>query len=402
MTITNDNELAERLAHYDSDQSTPEEAYALFEEARGACPVAYSRERGGYYLLMDHRDVKAAHTDWQRLSGAPSIMRPLVDRPPLFPLEVDPPVHTGWRRLFTEAFNTRTPGRIEARVREDIGALIDGFAGRGECDLVAEFIEPSPLHALCIAIGIDPGSEKARYFHELADQVIAALGSPELLPAVFGRLIEFGLGEVQERRANPRDDYLTWLATEARLDGKPLGPMEIGPMVAAMLVAGQDTGVNGLSGVMYEVLSRPDVRDRLIADPSLIPAAVDEGMRLHPPFFGFYRRATADVEFAGVTIPEGSDLQLCWAAANRDPAVYPEPNTYRLDRPRNRHLSFGWGLHACPGQPMAQMQMRVALAELLRRLPDIELADPERTGFAFSGGESCGVKRMPVRFTAER
>lgn len=399
MTITNGNELAERLARYDSDQSTPEEAFALFEEARGACPVAYSRERGGYYLLMGYREVKAAHTDWQRLSGAPSIMRPLVDRPPLFPLEVDPPVHTGWRRLFTEAFNPKTPGRIEARVREDVDALIDRFAGRGECELISELIEPVPLNALCIAIGIDPTSEKARYFHQLAQRVIAALSNPELLPAVFGALIEFGLAEVEERRTNPRDDYLTWLGTEARLDGEPLGPSEIGPMVAAMLVAGHETAVNGLSGVVYEVLTRPDVRSRLIADPGLIPAAVDEGMRLHPPFFGFFRRALADVRVAGVTIPEGADLQLCWAAANRDPAVYPDPNTYRLDRPRNRHLSFGWGLHACPGRPMAQMQMRVALAELLRRLPDVELADPERTGFVFSGGESCGVEEMRVRFT---
>lgn len=402
MTTIQNRDLADRLAHYDSDQTTPDQAIALFDSARGGCPVAYSQERGGYYLLMGYHDVKGVHSNWQQFTTEPSIMRPLSEKPPLPPLEYHPPVHTAWRRLFTEAFNNRTPARIEAGVRADIAARIDDFAARGECELISEYIRPIPLNALCMAIGIDPDSDKAHRFHELANGFLATFSKPEEFPAALGAIMEFGVAEVLSRREDPKDDYLTWLAN-AEIDGRPVGPMEIGPVMASMLVAGHETSVNGLAGVLLEILSRPAVRDRLVADPSLIPAAVDEGMRIHTPFFGFYRRALEDVELSGVTIPAGSDVLLCWAAANRDPAVYPEPGEFRLDRKpgRNRHLSFGHGIHACPGQSAAQMEMRVAVAELLRRLPDIEIVEPETVRFTFTGGESCAIPELRARFTPE-
>jgi cytochrome P450 len=399
VTTTNSG-LEDRLHHYDSDQYTPREALALFDDARGRCPVAYSEERGGYYLMMGYHDVKGAHSNWQQFSTEPSIMRPLSEKPPLPPLEYHPPVHTAWRKLFTEAFNNKTPARIEADVRADVAARIDDFSRRGECELVSEYIRPIPLNALCMTLGIDPNSEKADQFHQLANGFLDTFTRPAEFPAALGAIMEFGIAEVLSRREQPRDDYLTWLA-HAELDGKPVGPEEIGPVMASMLVAGHETSVNGLAGVLFEVLRRPAIRDQLIADPTLVRAAVDEGMRIHTPFFGFYRRALEDTEVSGVTIPAGADVLLCWAAANRDPEVYPEPGEFRLDRNpgRNRHLSFGFGIHACPGQAAAQMEMQVAVTELLRRLPDIELQSPEEVEFVFTGGESCAIKELKARFT---
>jgi cytochrome P450 len=392
--------LEHRLNHYDSDQCTPREALALFDDARGRCPVAYSEERGGYYLMMGYHDVKGAHSNWQQFSTEPSIMRPLSEKPPLPPLEYHPPVHTAWRKLFTEAFNNKTPARIEADVRADVAARIDDFSRRGECELVSEYIRPIPLNALCMTLGIDPNGEKADRFHQLANGFLDTFTRPAEFPAALGAIMEFGIAEVLSRRENPRDDYLTWLA-HAELDGKPVGPEEIGPVMASMLVAGHETSVNGLAGVLFEVLRRPAIRDQLVADPTLVRAAVDEGMRIHTPFFGFYRRALEDAEVSGVTIPAGADVLLCWAAANRDPEVYPEPGEFRLDRNpgRDRHLSFGFGIHACPGQAAAQMEMQVAVTELLRRLPDIELQSPEEVEFVFTGGESCAIKELKARFT---
>jgi cytochrome P450 len=400
MSHLDDHELQERLAHYDSDQCTPEEALALFDEARGRCPVAYSHERGGYYLLMGYHDVKAAHSNWQQFSTEPSIMRPVSQKPPLPPLEYHPPVHTAWRKLFTEAFNNKTPDRIEADVRADIAARIEKFAHLGACELIADYIRPIPLNALCMAIGIDPNSDKAEEFHNLANGFLATFTKPDEFPAALGAIMQFGINEVMSRREHPADDYLTWLAN-AEIDGKPIGPEEIGPVMASMLVAGHETSVNGLAGVFFEVLRRPEIRDQLVADPNLIRAAVDEGMRIHTPFFGFYRRALEDTEISGIKVAAGTDLLLCWAAANRDPDVYPDPAVFRLDRQpgRNRHLSFGFGIHACPGQAAAQMEMRVAVAELLRRLPDIELTEPDNVRFEFTGGESCAIKELHAKFT---
>ena len=401
MTLTESNDaLEQRLKHYDTDKCTPQEALALFDAARGRCPVAYSEERGGYYLLMGYHDVKNAHKNWAQFSTEPSIMRPLSDKPPLPPLEYHPPVHTHWRRLFVEAFSNKTPDRIETEVQADIASRIDDFADRGECELISEFIKPIPVNALCMVLGITPNSEKARHFHHLANNFIANFSKPEEFPIHLQAIMEFGVAEVLSRREHPADDYLTWLAN-ADIEGKPLGPEEIGPIMASMLVAGHETSVNGLAGVLYEVLRRPDIRDELRANPELVRAAVDEGMRLHPPFFGFYRRTLGDVDVTGVHIPSGADVQVCWAAANRDPEVFPEPGEFRLDREtgRNRHMSFGFGIHACPGQATAQMEMRIAVTELLRRLPDIELVEPEKVKFNFTGGESCGINELRVRFT---
>jgi cytochrome P450 len=192
-SIDNRDDLAHRLAHYDSDQTTPEDAVALFDEARDGCPVAYSEERGGYYLLMGYHDVKGVHSNWKQFSTEPSIMRPLSEKPPLPPLEYHPPVHTAWRRLFTEAFNNKTPARIEADVRADIAARIDDFAARGECELISEYIRPIPLNALCMAIGIDPNSDKAHRFHELANGFLATFSRPEEFPAALGAIMEFGV-----------------------------------------------------------------------------------------------------------------------------------------------------------------------------------------------------------------
>jgi len=206
-----------------------------------------------------------------------------------------------------------------------------------------------------------------------------------------------------ERLQHPRDDFLTKLA-HAKLDDKPLGPLEIGQIMNSFLIAGHGTSVAALGSLLYEVLSRPDVRARLVEEPDLIPSAVEETLRLHTPFFGLYIRATKDVELGGVMIPKDSYLQQCWAAANRDPKVYDDPAEFKLDRKfgrKNRHLTFGFGIHACPGAPTARMELRVALQELLRLLPDIELVAPESVQYEFCGTETAAIRSLPAKFSSK-
>jgi cytochrome P450 len=287
---------------------------------------------------------------------------------------------------------------VEEAVRQDVSNLIAKFESDGSCDLVRDFAEEIPLLALCHIIGFD--EDKRSEVRRLTLQTLTDFEEPEKAAAAFMEFSRFGVEAVMQRREDPRDDFLTELSI-AEIDGRRLTEIEIGQLMNSFLVAGHGTTVAALSSLLYEVLLRKPVRQQLIENPELVPAAVEETLRLHTPFFGLYRRATRPTEVAGVKIPEDGYLLACWAAANRDPAVYDDPKSFKLDRKftrRNRHLTFGFGLHTCPGAPVARMEMRVAAEELLRRLPDIELTDPDSIKFEFGGTETAAIPALLARF----
>ena len=168
----------------------------------------------------------------------------------------------------------------------------------------------------------------------------------------------------------------------------------------SFLNAGHGTTVSGMTSLLWEIYRNPELKQSLIDDQSLIPTAVEESMRLHTPFFGLYRMATKDATLpSGEEIKEGESALMCWGAANRDPKVFPDPDEFKLDRDygRNRLMTFGWGPHACMGRPMAQMEMEVAVEELLTRLPNIELTDPDAVTHEFAGSETALIKSLPAR-----
>lgn len=398
-------DLRERFAAYSGYHSTPAEGVELFRDAREAgCPIGRSDQLGGFHLLLEHADVRRVHGDWPTFSHEPSVMRPLVDRPGFPPLEHDPPRHTEWRELISFMFNGATARRIEAPIRADINRIIDSIAPAGECDLIRVFAEEVPMTVLCHVLGLD--GEKRAEVRERTLAVMAAAEDPEKGAAAFMDFAAFGIAEVHRRRDRPpaevreAEDGMTTIA-RWRMGGRPMTDLEIGQAMNSVLIAGHGTSISGIGSMFYEVLRRPDLRDKLAADASLIPLAVEEALRLHPPFFGLYRRATTAVSIAGTDIGPDESVMVCWAAANRDPKVFADPDDFRLGRPKSpeRHLSFGVGLHACPGQMVVRMEMRILLTELLRRLPDIELADPNAVEYVFGGGEMAGIPTLPVRFT---
>jgi len=219
-------------------------------------------------------------------------------------------------------------------------------------------------------------------------------------PEEFGRLqAEFGevtVGEIHKRKREPRDDYLTYLAS-VEVEGRELDDDDYVVLLAAFLGAGHHSTTSAMSSLIYEVFSDDRLKAKLTENPEAIADAVEETLRLHPPFYGFFRRTTEDTEVEGVTIPEGCDVYMGWAAANRDPDQFPEPDEFRMDRGRNRHLSFGFGVHTCPGAPLARMELRVAIEELLRRIPDlkIEIDEPK---YEFGGGDYAFLVELPVSF----
>lgn len=385
MSLARD-EIGVKLSSYSGHGGfTPDEALALFEEARERCAVGHSDQLGGFHLLVDYGDARSVHGDAATFSFSDGMMRPVIDRMKIPPTEYDDPEHDVWHKgVFDLALNARTPHRIEDDVRRDALELIDRFAANGQCDLVADFTDELPLRAICRVLGFDIADGPT--LRALTVNLLANLGDPNGAAAAMRELADFGAAEVDRRRTDPRDDLLTEFLS-ARLGDRLLRGETIGQVMASLVSGGPETTVAAMSALLYEILSQPDVKRRLIEDPSLIPAAVEEVLRLHPPFVGFYRRATKPVTIGGVAIAEGEQVMMCWGAANRDPKQFENPDTFRLDRKRNRHLSFGFGVHTCIGAPVARMELQIAVEEP-GRLPDIELVDPSSIRAEFGGASS--------------
>jgi cytochrome P450 len=392
---TASEELAEEFRKLSCYTTPPERTLELFAAGRARCPVAHSDEHDGFELLLAYDDVKKGMLDHELYSSEPQVLRPMLPRKPIPALEMDPPRHQHWRALFNQAVTPRIAELMEPQVRADINGHIDAFIGRGNAELIEELAEPVPAEAICHLVGVD--DELVPTVRELAIQMFAAMGEPE----EFGRRqAEFGkvtVGEVHKRQAEPRDDFLSYLAN-VEVEGRKLDDDDYVVLLAAFLGAGHHSTTSAMSSLIYEVFGTPGRREAFAADPDSIPTAVEETLRLHPPFYGFFRRATRDAEVAGVEIPAGRDVYMAWASANRDAKVFPDPDEFRMDRGRNRHLTFGFGVHTCPGAPLARMELRVVVEELLRRIPDLEI-EIDEPAYEFGGGDYAFMKELPVSFS---
>src|SRR5882757_8022862 len=374
--------------------TSPAESLELFEQVRSQCPIPHSKEHEGFFMLLNYTDVRSAMMDYRTFSSEPQVLRPMLPRKCIPALEMDPPRHTAWRAIFNEAITHRTAPAMEAFVRADVNKHIDAFIERGHCDLVHELAEPVPAETICRLVGID--DELVPSVRAAALAMFAAQGNPEEFgrrQSVFAALT---LPQVHARRSDPRDDYLTRLASY-QIEGRPLDDEDFVGLFAAFLGAGHHSTTSAMASLIYEVFSRPAVRDELKTEPKKILTAVEEVLRLRPPFFGFFRRATKDIKVAGVEMPSECDVYMGWAAANRDPKAFPTPDDLKIDRYPNRHLTFGFGIHTCPGASLARMELRVLLEELLRRIPDLSIATlPE---YNLGGGDYSFIPSLSGRFT---
>jgi len=374
----------------------PARSLEIFEDARPRCPVAHSSEHDGFYMLLKYADVKNAMADNQTFSSQPQVLRPMLPRKPIPALEMDPPRHGTWRALFSAAITAKTPREMEPFVRSDINAHIDAFIEKGACDIVAELAEPVPAETICRLVGIDGALVPA--VRKAAIEMFAAQGDPGEFARKQAAFAAVTVTEIHERRARPREDYLTRLAN-TEVEGRLLDDNDFVVLLAAFLGAGHHSTTSAMASLINEVFSRPAVRDLLRNEPGTIPLAVEETLRLRPPFFGFFRRATKPVSISGTEIPQGCDVYMGWAAANRDPAAFEAPTDFNMQRPQNRHLTFGYGIHSCPGSALARMELRILLEELLRRTPDLKV-QTDAPLYQFGGGDYSFLPALAVTFTA--
>ncbi|MCV7381027.1 cytochrome [Mycobacterium alsense] len=296
---------------------------------------------------------------------------------PLIPLQVDPPEHAKYRRILDPLFTPREMARREPRVTELVNEMIDSFAGRGECDFHEEFAVPLPCTVFLQLLGLP--LEHLDQFLVWKDGVIR----PEVEPGDFEARHEASAGVAQQiydyferaiddHIACPRDDVLSAMIA-ARIEGQPLSREELLDICFLFLIAGLDTVTDSLDCFFVYLARHPEHRHQLIEQPDILPSAIEELLRWETPVPGVARVALQDTEVGGCPISKGERVSPLLGAANTDPAEFPDPELVDFARSPNRHRAFGGGPHRCLGSHLARMELRVAMREFHRRIPDYEI-----------------------------
>jgi len=311
-------------------------------------------------------------------------------------LDMDEPRHGQLRNLINRGFKPRRVAEITDRFRAFTIATLDALAPEGRCDFVRDIAVPMPIEVIAELIGI-PKTDRGK-LHHWSDTMIASdgkyddLATMEKAANAFAEYVAYIEDTIEARRCDPRDDLVSVLVhardngllgeadvrDAAKLPSAEAATMakdELTMFLVTLLVAGNETTRNALTGGMSQLIENPGEKQKLIDDPTLIPRAVEEIVRHVSPVQNFARTATRDTELGGRAIAKGQKILLMYPSANRDEDVFEDPETFKVDRDPNPHVGFGIGNHFCLGANLARMEIRVMLEEILKRMPDIAYAD---------------------------
>jgi cytochrome P450 len=412
----------------DIDLKDPElfergESHAAFKRLRNEAPVHWNEgndEVVGFWNITKYEDVLYVSRNPELfISSRGIVMYRSVDREQDDPgngrmlITMDPPRHVRLRRLVNKGFTPRAVAAMEPHIRQITNQILDDIARKGHVDFVTEVSCLLPLAVICGMMGIEKkdwdlmfqltnkvlGSGDPEYQTDVPEEqrgtdeaarTTGMMGTMQMM-GFFGQL-------VGERKGNRRDDLISLLC-ESELDGEALTDEEILFFCFLLILAGNETTRNGISGGLLTLCEHPEERRKLQADMSLLPVAIEEMLRWVSPVTHMAREATADAEIRGQKIAKGDRLVMWYPSVNRDEDIFPEPDRFDITRTPNEHLAFGIGEHFCLGAGFARLELKVMFEELFRRFPDVQLdGPPERLRSTFIGG----IKHLPVKFTPEK
>ena len=388
--------------------------YPFYKRLREEDPVHWSEPLDGW-VLTRYDDVEAVLRDprfsadrrraqnryaQEAMAAAEEHGGPIARANTM--LSADPPEHTRMRLLISKAFLPRAVEKLRPHIQDIADELLDAADEPGRLDLLLDFAVPLPMIVIAELMGV-PTADRAQ-FKRWSDDVVATLGgglaAPEILErgAQSGReLAEYFREVIADRRREPKEDLVSVLVAGAD-QGDVLSEGQLLATCVVALIAGNETTRNLIGNGMLALLRNPDQLQKLWQDPSLVESAVEEILRYAGPVQATSRVATEDVQIDGQTVKKGQLVFIIVAAANRDPARFPDPETLDITRRNNHHVAFGSGIHACLGQPLARLEARIAFDTLARRIPNPRLAiDQVEWGPSFI---LRGLKSLPITFDA--
>jgi cytochrome P450 len=404
-----DREALEEIDVTDPEHWQDGPPHALFGGLRAKCPVHWSEineypDEDGFWSVTRADDIRDVSLDWKTYSSERGGITGLTHAVPLelqraMFIGMDPPKHDRIKSLFQRGFTPKRIADHEAPIREIAERVLDGVADRGECDLVGDVAQPVVSRVIGSFMGIPERDDIA--WATLMNSALG-LGDDDLNPGGLEQILQEDIPEIfercrvmiEERRENPRDD-LTSVLVDAEIDGEKLEEHEIVMGFFLLVAAGNDSTKATYTSGMRALLEHPEQMRMLADDPSLIPGAVEECLRMFPAFNHFRRTATTDTEISGCPVKEGDKVLMWYVSSNRDETKYEDPD--RFDILRNaEHQAFGaGGRHFCLGTALARLELKVLFEETLKRFPNMEMADrPDPAVSAFLNQ----LKTLPVRW----
>jgi cholest-4-en-3-one 26-monooxygenase len=395
---------------YDRSRYVEGVPHEWFEALRRESPVHWHEEPlgPGFWAVTRYDDVVEVNREWQRFSSnrggtlIDDLDPAALAQQQLMMLNMDPPLHTRYRLLINKGFTPRMVAKLEAAMATRSRAIVDSICEQGTCDFVTDVAAELPLQVIADILGV-PQEDRHLVF-DWSNRLVGAAdpeyqaGEEHAMNAAM-ELYAYAHDLAARRRESPRDDIVSILL-RAEVEDHTLSELELDMFFLLLSVAGNETTRNGIAHGMLALIEHPGERQRLIDDPSLIAPGVEEMLRWGTPVMHFRRTAACDTSIGGHPVAEGDKVVIWYISANRDDAVFADPYRFDVSRDPNPHVSFGGGgPHFCLGANLARMEMNIMFAELLRRLPDMELAGPvQRLQSNFING----IKHLPVSFTPAR
>ena len=391
----------------DSRSFVDDVPHAWLAHLRRTDPVHWQDEPGGpgFWAVTRYDDCVTVNRDYERFSSAAQGTMPFelgadeVAQQSLMMLNMDPPLHTRYRRLVNKGFTPRMVRDLEESIHRSTDAIIDEVIEKGEADFVTQISAELPLQVIAELLGV-PQEDRHRMF-EWSNRMVGSedpeyQAEAELAMTSAMELYAYASELFAKKRIDPHADLMSALTT-VEIDGERLSDMELELFFLLLTVAGNETTRNLMSGAMHAFFRYPEQWQRLVDDRGLLPTAVDEMLRFVSPVMNFRRTAMVDTELSGTAIAAGDKVVFFHASANRDEDVFSDPDTFDIGRDPNPHIAFGGGgPHFCLGTNLARMEIRVMFEHLLDRMPDIRQdGDLQRLQSRFING----VKHLPVAFT---
>jgi cytochrome P450 len=394
--------IDDEWCHHHFDHLSPALAADLhptLARMRSGCPVAHSDQYGGFWVATRYEDVWKVAQDWKTWSSTQGVSVPGTKMVvPAIPEHLDPPLQRTFKRLINTYLSPAVVAPYEAPTRALVTRLIDSFVEAGECDFMTEFARPFPGAAFFELVLHAPPDQVAE-INDLSTRASVPT-SPDARAcweAMNKWIVEF----VAERRSQPRRDDIIDGILHADIDGRPITETEILGTITLLILGGLDTTSGALGHFMIRFCREPSLPELLRDRPDLIPAAVEELLRLEGPFIAIARTATCDTSVGGQPVKAGEKVIIYWASANRDDAEFPDADSFVLDRASNRHVAFGVGPHRCAGSNVARLNLRVALEELTQRVQGVKLA-VEESVIPFHSALNRSPLHLPLRFEPGR
>jgi len=383
----------------DFDHTDPRwvnDPFPLWDQLRQRCPMAHSeRFEDGAYFPSRYAEVREISYDTEHFSSRRVIVREKKLNPPMPspPITSDPPEHRPARMPLLPAFNLKAIERLTPRTRELCGRLIERFIAEGKCDAATDYAQHIPTRVIAHMLGVNENDgDRFRTWIKMALE--EGIHDASRTVQAIGEMSAYFKAELARRGSAKGEDLISFMR-DLRQDGQQIPEDKLIGTLRLLLIAGIDTTWSAIGASLWHLATHDEDRRRLAAEPALMDTAVEELLRAYAPVT-MAREVVKEVSIGGCPMKPGSMVLLSFPAANRDPAVFPDAGKVLLDRQENRHAAFGLGIHRCIGSNLARMELRVALEEWLKRIPEFRLQNP--AAVKWSEGTVRGPRQMAVVF----